>query len=145
AAFTLNFGGAVTASTTQSNPVLAQQALEALAGVGPGGVVVTGFSGQQQMLVTFTEGAANNLRGLNVPDLAFQSGTGASEVTGTQGGVANTETLGVGAAAPVVTAFVGPNATAGLSIGAGTTLALANDFTLSLRPGAGGSGATGMT
>ena len=132
--------GTVTASALtgigQNSPLLAQQALEELPTIGPGGVVVTGFPGQQQMLVTFTEGRSQNLRAVNAPDLVFVGTiTGQSEVAGTQGSYTNLETLGVGATSPVVTAFEGTSSSAALSIAAGTTLVLANDLAVSARPG----------
>ena len=135
AAWVLNFGGVATASTAQSNPTAAQQALEALATIGVGGVVVTGYSGQQQMLVTFTDGVTKNLGATNVPDLVFTTAGGGNPATGTQGSNANVETLGVGAGGPVLTMVFGPTSSAGIDLAAGTSIALGHDLTSAVRPG----------
>ncbi|HND56397.1 MAG TPA: hypothetical protein PLV92_28460, partial [Pirellulaceae bacterium] len=101
----LNFGGLLTTAfiATATTPQSLQQALESISAIGAGGVVVTpvtsgGVGGvSQQVVVTFTEGASVNLRGVNLVDLAVTGGTNGSVVAGTQGGQGRVETIGLGA------------------------------------------------
>ena len=122
--------GAVNASNPASptNPQVVQQALERLAGIGPGGVVVSAVTGSQ-MLVTFTEGTARNLRGLNLADLLFHASTGSSVASVTQGGLGASRTIGN------TLTLTGGATSASVSIGTGTTLVQAGDVTVASRVG----------